>query len=121
MLSSKGKKCVPLQKVLNVMNVVLLANVLIALLGYNKYFSFIAVLFVAGITVFLTRLILDNNLTSGTETYTKPIYKVMAIASFPILTMVLLYFKEWIFLLMLMIFMALFYYFNRFMKQKDWM
>jgi hypothetical protein len=113
------KQVLDLLKVIHVMNLVLLANILFAFLDLGKYFSFSLLLLVAGVAVFITRVVFDNNLTYSQNIYSKPWYKTMAILSFPVFVFMLFYYKEWLFIFISIIFLVSFYYFNRFMKKKD--
>ncbi len=106
-------------KVVNVMNVVLLANVIVSVVGLNKYISYMILLLVAGFIVLITRVAFDNELTYETDVYSKSWYKTMAILSLPILLIALVYYKEVIFFIFTLMFVVLFYFINRFIKVKD--
>lgn len=106
-------------KVVNVMNIVLLTNVIVSVVGLNKYLSYMVLLLVAGLMVLITRIVFDNELTYETDVYSKPWYKTMAVLSLPILMIALIYYKEIVFFIFTLMFLVLFYYLNRFIKVKD--
>lgn len=106
-------------KVINVMNVVLLANVIISIVDINKYISYMLLLMIAGIVVVATRVIFDNDLTYETDVYSRSWYKTMAILSLPTLMIILIYYREVVFLILTLIFVVLFYFFNKFIREKD--
>jgi hypothetical protein len=113
------KRVLDLLKIINGMNLVLLANVLFSFLDLGKYVSFSLLFLIACVVVLITRIVFDNNLTYSQNIYAKPWYKTMAILAFPLFVFMLIYYGEWLYLFLSIIFLVLFYYFNRFMRRKD--